>query len=251
MTDKELREYEQELNVFAHKAVPIATREMLNRTAFEAQTGIRMKIQTDFINRNTFVARSIQVGKAKGLNISTMESRTFAGFADKGGPEIIHKQEFGGFNNKSPGAQHGAPLPTSYSAGQGRQTPRTKLPLTKRKMENIRLNSRRAKGRFVGKRNLTYKVKHALDKGNRFIFHDFGGGRKKGIFRVEGGRKGAKASGWPKGVKIQMVADMTDPSRRIPKNPLFKPVVDKVEPNMRQQYVEAVQFQINRLNLFR
>lgn len=56
------------------QAIPYAVRNALNAQAFEARKAWVGFIQRDFVNRNTFTQRSVQVVKAGGLNVGSMQS---------------------------------------------------------------------------------------------------------------------------------------------------------------------------------
>ena len=94
------------------------------------------------------------------------------------------------------------------------------------------------------------KTQGAVRSGKRYIFHDFGSGRKKGIFRVVGGGRNFKR-GMPKGVRLRMVYDMTEQVVDIPKLPWLKPAVDTTQVLMPGMYRKAVIFQAKRLGLFK
>lgn len=56
------------------QAVPYAVRNALNTQAFEARRHWVGFIERSFVNRNTFTQRSIQVVKASGLSVGSMQS---------------------------------------------------------------------------------------------------------------------------------------------------------------------------------
>jgi len=99
-------------------AVPYAVRNALNTQAFEARRQWVGFIQRDFVNRNTFTQRSIQVEKASGLNVGSMQSvvgstAPYMGLQEDGGTE------------HGKGAHKAIPAPTAAGLAAGSQ--RTKL----------------------------------------------------------------------------------------------------------------------------
>ena len=153
-------------------------------------------------------------------------------------------QEYGGVESKK--GKHGVAIQTSYSAGQGRAGKRTRNAMASRRINRITTNKTRRRAANQKQANL-FAVQDAVTSGNRFVFLDgIGAKRKKGIFKVIGGKKNFK-KGWPKGAKIEMVADLTELSVRIPRNPWLSPAVDEAATMMPAFYADALRFQLKRL----
>ena len=240
---KQFAELEKDLKVFHSRAFPFATKNTLNSAAFKAQEMARTNIRLDMINRNKFTERSVLVEQSKTLNVRR-QSSVVGSTAD-----YMEDQEFGGTKNKT--GKEGVAIATSFSVGQGRQAPRTKVsgPRSPNRLSNIRLRGRKRTTRNR-KQALLFKIQGAVTTGKRFIFHDFGGGKKKGIFRVVGGSRNFKRGG-PKGARLEMVHDMTEQLVVIPRNPWLKPAVDATQKLMPGMYRRAVTFQAKRLGLFK
>ena len=234
----EIDELEKELKTYANRAFPFATKNTLNSAAFKARELIQKDIRVKMVTRNNFTERSILVDQSRTLNVDR-QSATVGSTVD-----YMETQEFGG--TKRAGGSEGVPIPTSYSAGQGEQQPRTKLP---RKPNNIRLRGRTRKARNR-KQALLFKMQDAVTSGKRFIFHDFGGGKKKGIFRVVGGSRNFKR-GMPRGAKLRMVYDLSEKIVNIPKTPTFKPAVATTQILIPGMYRKAIEFQVRRYGLFK
>jgi hypothetical protein len=100
------------------QAVPYAVRNALNTQAFEARKAWVGFIQRDFVNRNTFTQRSIQVVKAGGLSVANMQS-----VVGSTAPYMGTQEEGGTVRGK--GAHKAIPAPTAAGLPAGSR--RTKL----------------------------------------------------------------------------------------------------------------------------
>ena len=237
--NKSIKRLEADLKAFANQALPFATKQTLNRAAFDAQKEARSIISNKMVERNRFTRQSIRVDQAKTLNMRRQESAvgSIAGY--------MADQEFGGV--KASKGKHGVAIATSYSAGQQGQQPRTRLPRKPNKLANIRL--RQGKRTPANKRQRTlFAIQDAVTSGNRVIFLDLG--KTKGIFRVVGGRKKFKRGG-PKGARLKMLHDMSDRTVRIPRNPWLAPATKRTEKKIPGFYRDAIVFQLKRRGLFR
>ncbi len=229
--NRDIKKMERDLKTFASRAYPFATRKTVNDAAFQTQRIARVDVQRDMVNRNRFTVQSIQVDQARTLQISRQEA-TVGSVAD-----YMEDQEFGAV--KSKGGKEGVAIATSYSAGQGENAqPRTRLPRKPNKMANIQLQRRRKKGTSRKQQNLI-AIKQAAETGRKYVFLDLG--RRKGIFKVTGGKRRPK---------IKMVHDMTKQSVVIPKNPWLKPAFDETSRMLPAFYADALRFQLRRRNLF-
>ena len=237
--DKQIIEFEKDLQTFAHKALPFATKNTLNQAVFHAQKLAKKDVQIKMVLRNKFTQQSIRVDQARGLNIRQQEA-VVGSIAD-----YMEDQEFGTTKTKT--GKQGIPIPTSYSAGQEGQQPRIRLPRKPNKIENIQFRGRRSKSKSKRQRIL-FAVQNAVRSGNRYTYLDLG--KRQGIFKVVGGRKGFKR-GWPSGAKLKMVHDLSRSSLTIPKNPWLKPVVDTTVILIPKFYKKSLVFQLKRHNLFR
>ncbi len=239
--DKDIKRLESDLKTFKRRALPFATKNTLNQAAFLTQFHSKRKIRRGLTLRNKYTEQSIRVEQAKTLNIR----RQFAVVGSIA--PYMEDQEFGGIKRKR--GSEGVPIATAFSAGEGRANKRSKMPRKPNKLQNIKLR-RKHKRKMTNKQALIVKVSQAVNSGNRYIFHDFQGGKKKGIFKVVGGRKGIKR-GWPGNARIEMVWDMSEPSVSIPKNPWLAPSVAKVEKRLPQIYRKSLEFQIKKHNILR
>lgn len=234
---------ESDLKTFASRAYPFATKQTVNRAAFSTQKLAKRRIGKQFITRNQFTARSVQVDQARTLAVSR-QAAVVGSIAD-----YMADQELGG--TKRMGGKHGVPIATSYAAGQGMDSqPRTRLPRKPNRMQNISLRRGRTKRPKNSRQALLFKVQDAVKSGRRQIFHDGRGNKKQGIFKVVGGSKSFKR-GWPRNAKLRMLWDMSEQSVRVPKDPWLAPTVRRVEKRIPFFYREALTFQANRIRLFK
>lgn len=238
LKDEDIKELEADLKTFHARAFPFATKATLNTAVFKGQKLARKDVRVKMIQRNRFTEQSIQVKQSRTLKVSRQAA--FLGST----ADYMETQEFGGVEHST--GKHGVSLPTSYSAGQGEQEPRTKLPRKGNKLENIKLKKRLRKANNK-KQSTLFKIQDAVTSGKRFVFLDLG--RTKGIFRVVGGRKNFKR-GWPVGAKLRMVHDLSHDSVTIPRNPWLKPVVDRMQVLIPDIYKDKLTFQARRLGLF-
>lgn len=229
--DRELKELEADLKTFAHKAFPFATRNTLNVAAFAARSHAQENIRGSMITRNKFTERSVQVDKARTLNVSR-QAATVGSTAD-----YMETQEFGGTKTGEGG---GVAIATSYSAGQAQSSqPRTRLPRRANKLANIQLRKKHKRGSTRQQRNLI-AIREAAGSGRKFVFLDLG--KRRGIFKVTGGKRRAR---------IKMVHDLSRRSVAIPKNPWLLPAAERTRTEIPGIYKESLLFQKRRLQLFK
>lgn len=239
--DKNIKRLERDLSEFAARALPFATRQTLNDTAFATQRIVKADLKRDLTLRNKFTEQSVRVDQErKQLNIRKQQS-TIGSTAD-----YMEDQEFGA--TKTKGGKTGVSIATSYAAGQQGQRPRTRLPRKVNKLANIRL--RKFKGRTASnrKQQTLFKVQDAVTSGSRVVFLDLG--KRQGIFRVVGGSRRFKR-GWPKGARLKMLHDMTRQSVTIPRKPWLMPAVAEASRMLPAFYADALRFQLKRHGLFK
>ena len=230
LDDSAIKGLEKDLKTFADRAFPFATKATLNKGAFTAQKLARKDVSIKMVERNRFTQQSIQVDQARTLNVRR-QAATVGSIAD-----YMEDQEFGAVKRK--GGSEGVSIPTGYSARQEGQQTRTRVPRKANKLASIRLSKVGSRASSRKQRNLIV-IREAASGGNKFIFLDLG--RRKGIFKVVGGKRRPK---------IKMVHDMTEQSIRIPRNPWLKPAVDRTQILMPGFYRDALIFQLKRQNLF-
>ena len=228
--DKNIKKLEKDLEFFAARAVPFATKFALNKAAFTAQRIARADVKRNLINRNRFTVQSIQVDQARTLNINRQSSTvgSIAGY--------MEDQEFGTI--KSSGGKEGVSIATSYSAGQAGAGRRTKLPTDVNNLQAIQLRKGRKKGQSKRQRSMA-AIKGAAGSGRRYVFLELA--RSKGIFKVVGGKKYNR---------IRMVHDMTRRSVVVPKRPWLEPAHRQAQDIIPLFYTDGLEFQLRRRGLF-
>lgn len=226
-----IKKFEQDLKTFASRAYPFATRHTINSAAFKARELAQGNIRTGMVTRNKWTERSIQVSKTGTLDVNR-QTAIVGSVAD-----YMETQEFGGTQHSSGGKT--VAIATGYSAGQEGQQPRTRLPWRPNKMSAIQLQKRRKVGSSKAQQNFI-AVREAAASGQKFLYLNLG--RRKGIFKVTGGKRSPK---------LKMVHDLTRTSVVIPRNPWLAPAVRDTEQYIPGIYLDALRFQLQRNNLFR
>lgn len=239
--DKNIKQLEWDLGALKAKAIPFATKFVINGAARDARTEYQKEIRKDLILRNKFTENSVRFKTTNTLNINNQVSvvGSVAPYMDE--------QEFGGV--KVSKGKHGVPLATSYSSGEGESTqPRKKLPRRANLRRNIHLRPGARKPK-TPKQAFIFKVQDAVTSGNRVFYHKFKNG-SKGIYRVLGGSKKFKR-GWPGKARIKMVWGLSNRSVRIPKEPMLKPAHAAAASRIPEEYKKALLFQLKKHRLFK
>lgn len=238
--DKDIKKLENDLKVFAHKAFPFATKNTLNQSAFKAMNIAKQNVRNQMITRNKFTEQSIRVEQTKTLN--TAKQAAYVGSI----AEYMEDQEFGGTTSKK--GKNKTVLPTSFSAGQDGQIPRTKLPTNVNKLKNIALRRKILHGNFKSKRQKFFI--HALlaaNEGQKNIYIPGKQNGTGGIYRVWGR---LKKKGRFTRVKMKMLYSFRRNPSRIPKNSWLKPSIEETTKYMPEIYKQSLEYQIKRNGLF-
>jgi hypothetical protein len=230
---KEIRQLARAVKDINDVAFPIANATALNNAAFEARTVYQGEADSSMTLRNNQTKRSVQVNKARGRVIRTQEA--VVGSTE----QYMEDREFG--STEMAEGKHGVPLATSWAAGQEKARPRTKLVRKANRMRSIHITGRNRQQSNVR------TVQEAVKTGKRYVFLESKVKRKKGIFKVLGGRKKFK-SGWPPGARLKLVWDLTHKTVTTPPNPMLKRTVDKVYRRMPEFYIKALKFQLDRVH---
>jgi hypothetical protein len=228
--DEGIKQFESDLKTFADRAYPFATKSTVNSSAFKAMKIARDDLSSRMTLRNRFSIQSIQVEQTKTLNVKR-QTAIVGSTAD-----YMEDQEFGTTIVKR--GKEGVQIATGYASGQEGQK-RTRLPRRANAMKTIQLQKRRKRGGSRKQRNLV-AIKSAAESGTKFVFLDLG--RRKGIFKVTGGKRRPK---------IKMVHDMSRQSVVIPANPWLAPAVKETRKLVPGIYRNALIFQLKRQGLFK
>jgi hypothetical protein len=228
---KDAKALERKLREIKSKAIPYAIRSTQNGLAFKGQQLAKETVKDNMILRNKFAIQSIQVDKARaGQRYSVLGSTQ----------NFMKDQEFGG-------VVRDPTITTQYASGEGigSSSPRKRLARKANSIRAIRLRKGSGKGKSRTQNNLI-KVIEAVNSGSKFVYLEMV--KKKGIFKVIGGKKNSK-KGWPKGVKIKMVQRTDIKTVTIKPNPWLQPAVAKLKPLAQGIYAKALQFQIKNVRL--
>lgn len=210
---RDLQRWNDALERFARRGIPFVARNTLNSAAFLGRKiWVEGALPSELTLRNKWTARSIRVKKARGRDVRRMESK-LGSLAD-----YMRVQELGGVERKT--GTHGVAIPTSVASGEGRgKQTRQRLVRRPNRLPNISLGQRPRAGMSRQQRNLV-AVKMAVATKRRFVFLDLG--RRKGIYRVRGGRR----------PRIDLIWDLTHPSVRIPPSATLQKTLAVVTPQI-------------------
>ena len=228
---KEIKRFESDLKAFQTRAYPFATKETLNRSAFQARANGQEIIKKKMVLRNRYILNSVRVDPAR-----TLKVRNQAAVVGSTAPEL-EDQEFGAIKTKR--GSEGIPIPTSYSAGQGQNVkPRTRLPRKANKLSSIKLRKRGKRGISKKQKNII-AIKEAIKTKRKFVYLELK--RRRGLFKIVGGKRKAR---------IKMVYDLSNKVVKIPRNPWLLPAVNQVKSVMLLFYRESLIFQLKRHRIF-
>lgn len=188
------------------KALPHAARDILNELAFEGRKEWQQRMGKSMTLRNQYTTRSVAVDKARGVNLREMQSRL--GSLQ---PYMATQEDGGTVTSKG---KHGVTIPTPTASGEGMSAnPRKRLVRRANWLSAIRLGSR--PGNSAKQRN-AIAISKAKRDGTKTAFLELG--KRKGIVRIMGGKKG----------KLRMVWDMSKKSLSIPRNPTLEPTMQAI-----------------------
>lgn len=189
-------------------SVKYAQRDYVNSMAFEARKRWIGEMQSAFVLRNNWTARSVQVDKAKVSSSSAVVTAKTGSVA-----HYMADQEYGG--QKTKGGKHGVAIPTTTAAGQGlKARPRTKQVSARNKMTSIRLAARITGDRR--QRNAA-AIRMAAKSASKVAYLDLD--TRRGLFKIMGSSKRPK---------IRMLWDLSRTSVEIPRKPTLGPAIDNI-----------------------
>jgi hypothetical protein len=232
----QVRRFEDKLERLNSRGILFAELETVNRAAFETMKDARQQLSGKMTLRNQWTKRSILVRKA---NRTTLEASVGST------QQYMATQEIGGREDAT--GKNGVAIPTSVASGEGLGAkPRKKMVRRPNRVSRITLTGGKKRTPKTRKQVLLFKVQDAVWSGKRVIFHDFGGGKKKGFFKVKGGSRSFKR-GWPKGARLNMLYDLSRKSVNIPRNPWLMPAARQQVQQLPRYYSDALQRQLKRL----
>lgn len=224
---RDARRLEKTLKSMSKHGVKFATAAAMNNAAFGARKQALVNIDREFITRNTWTKRSVQVRKGNTRNLTASVGSTQG---------YMRKQEFGG--SERAGGRKGVAIPTSYSSGEGENAkPRRKLPRRPNKIKNITLKNSTGRARGRKQRNLV-KVRQAAASKDKVIYMETQ--RRKGLYRVTGGKRKPK---------VKLIHDMSRKKIKINKRPWLGPATRVAARRIPADYKKKLLDQIDRAAL--
>ena len=194
----------RDLEKVSKVAVPYGVRNGLNALAFEGRRIWQEVLGETFILRNDWTTRRLHVDKATGTTITGMRSVLASPDA------YIERRE------ESTTEDHS--VPTGVATGEGRSAdPRRRLVRKPNRVSVITLGTRPRTGSNPRQRN-AIAVRMAIAAGNPFVFLSLG--KRRGIFRVTGGRRTAK---------VDLVWDTRSKTHHVKAMPTLGPSITRLK----------------------
>lgn len=231
--DKEgLEQLENKVDKINSKALPIATQFALNKMAMETRKQSIEDLDEDFTVRNKWTQRGMLFQKVdRTLDIKKMKSEV-------GSIRDYMRSQQEGFYEDQPAVPQTAAR-TSQSnrrpIARPNRFPNFKKSNKTLSMRNIH-NERQYRVRAV---------QHAIETNQRFLVMTFN--KKKGIYKVVGGKKGTKW-GWPENAKTKLMYHLEDKNIWVPKRPWLEKAAKKQQNKFFVYYQDALQFQLNKIS---
>ncbi len=219
---KGLKRMAETLDDISTTATKYAERNTINDYAFQTRDYARQNIRDQFINRNRWTERSVQVDRA-----TSMVSSSEVGSTEN----YMREQEFGARTLT------GLNVPTPAASGESvRAKERLKVVRPMNRMSRIKLkrSSRRSAGLTRKQQNVA-AVRQAADEGRKFVYLDRG--RQRGIFRLYGGKRRPRT---------RLVQDLSRRVRIVPRNPWLEPATDATMARAAETYYRRLAQQLRR-----
>jgi hypothetical protein len=227
---RQLRKLEEHLVTFKKKALPFAVSAGLNSTAFTARKEWVGQMERTFTLRNKYTTRSLRVVKSPARRtIESMSSRVGSPLA------YLGERERG--STKSKRGKHGVAIPTAAASAQGKGSKRTRSIRRTNYLSALNVGkgaSTRKGARGRGQRNAA-SIAIASRKGGGVVYLDLG--RRKGLFRVEGRKKG---------IRIRMLYDLTRSTVTTRAMPTLGRTLAAIEPRLPRIQRDALLSELRR-----
>lgn len=127
---KDMKQLERFIDEVSDRGVARAARSAINDAAFAMRISSRESIQRSFENRGRFTAGSIRVSKATTLDLDKMQSEV-------GSVQFYLDMQEKGFVRDND-LLSGVSVPTTYAAGQGNASKRTRKVLSKNRRSRLK-----------------------------------------------------------------------------------------------------------------
>lgn len=220
--------YEDQLHDVGRKAIPHAARFATNQTAGDVRAQYVREAKAQMTLRNAWTQRGIRYTQTRSLNMRRMVAYAGSWEEYMAERETAHTEQSKG--------KHGVRWPTSYAAGQYKQTPRTKVVRKPNRMASVQLNKRRPGASMPRRQRVAATIKQAQANKQRFVFLELQD--RKGIFRLHGGFRRPQ---------LRMVHDMTKRAVVVPGRPMLEKASRYGAKRQPWNYVRALRFQLERI----
>lgn len=217
---KGIKELVHDLKVAHKKAIPYAVRDALNTTAFEARKVWSAQIKKTFQTRNTYTAgRALEVVKAQGTNLSTMQATLGSTAA------YMAEREKGGTSRGKSG-KRGIPGPSA--AGQKAGGTRTRPVRMSNRLRAITAAKATRGGSREQRNAIALAIARKTGKKHVVLERPKGG---KGIFFLQGSKKKPRT---------RLVWDVSRSSFHVKPHPTLGPTLKFMRPKMEHIFLASV-----------
>jgi hypothetical protein len=173
---RQLKQFERDLEALHKRGLPQATRQAVNDLAWKARAEWQEELKESFTLRNQFTGRSIRVEPARSSKITDQQS-----VVGSVAPYMLTQEEGGVLTGKGGASK---PVPTTAARiGKSEQ----RLVSRPNRMQSIRLQARHGQGE---RQRNAIQIELAKRSGRKFAYIEKG--RKRGIFRVTGGKRATR-----------------------------------------------------------
>lgn len=214
----------KDLRQFREKAIPYATRNALNRSAFHARAEWQVEVRGAFTLRNKYTESSIRVERATGKDTRGMIAKVGSVAA------YMDEQELGATVRAR--GKH-KPIPGPVAAGLQPGAKRTKLVRAGNKLSALHVS--RPVGKSSKQRNAV-ALAMARRKGQKVALLERPKGGKA-LFRLTGGRKK---------VQTRLLWDLSRGSVRVKPTPTLQRTLARIQPRLAEIHRDAVVEQLKR-----
>ncbi len=217
---RQFEKLQNDLEDFAEKGLPHASRNATNRTAFAAREEWIAEAKGAMTLRGSFVPRSIQVERARGTR--------FPMFAVVGSTAAMMGELERGGRFTPRGSGH-YPIPTVSGARRGAVT--NKIPKPNR-LSSIDLRDKPGGSR---KQRNAIAIRRAIKAKSRFA-----------LIETAKGQGIAKVTGRGKQLTVRLIWDLSRSSVQVPPRPTLERTLQKLEPRAERIYIAALVEQLHR-----
>jgi hypothetical protein len=231
----QLQAFEKQLQTFAARALPFATRQTLNTAVYEARLAYQGQMRHELTLRNTWTEGSAKFEPTRTLDISRQQARVGSVL------EYMALQESGGYEHGKEGKSK--PVPTAFARVSGQ---RSRMVKQANRLRAIALAAKGYQGQSV-KQRIVVAVRVAVQTGRRDVYLDLGA--TKGIYRVVGGANDGRKRGWIRGAKLRKLWDMSRSAVQVPRHALLSVATNATADKLPAYYRDALVVQLRRHKL--